>query len=230
MAIKVEAIDKELSANAGLFFYNELFEQTKLGHHFADAMPALKAGVARSVRKAKQIILGLVAGADCLDDHDRLAKDKGFEAVCSGSVYSSKSCGDFLRNFTPLQIRSLNQKLGESAFAEREATYRGRCNAENYIKDVKLGLDMQHYPCQKLVANRAYGVLGAFAYNMMRFFAVSENKKSPKQAKAVRFYFVHLPCQVVCHAGEVIFRFMKKQIEEVRYWLDRIAKLQSWFY
>lgn len=438
MPIKIEGFDKDLSANAGLILYNRLFEKTNISDSLSSAVPALKGGVGRSLHKAKQIVLGLVSGADCLDDYDRLAHDGGFKAICDEKVYSAKSCGDFLRSFNRLQIRTLNQKLVDNGFAMREAVigktesftidldstsnpqygkkmegvvtnykgidcldtihafdeygiqywndvrpgstntatgsleiiheifkkfpatedfkhmrkyfradrgycnigilnacaakgvgfviglrqlmmnplinrvnewhredprkkdriifkggreceigetvyqpknsphifrvviirapkngrerqivfgkddydyfgwvtsigsnemsarkvihfYRKRGNAENYIKDVKLGLDMQHYPCQKLNANRAYALLGAFAYNMMRYFALSADKKSPQQAKAIRFRFVHLPCQVVRHAGEVVFRFMQKHLREVDYWLKRIEKLQLRF-
>ncbi|MFK7873241.1 MAG: transposase, partial [Oligoflexales bacterium] len=45
---------------------------------------------------------------------------------------------------------------------------RGHC--ENFIRELKNGLDLHHYPCQKLNANRAYGSIAAISYNLMRFF------------------------------------------------------------
>ncbi len=41
--------------------------------------------------------------------------------------------------------------------------YRGRGNAENYIKEDKYGFDLKHYPCLKLLANKAYGIITAYA-------------------------------------------------------------------
>jgi hypothetical protein len=46
---------------------------------------------------------------------------------------------------------------------------------ENFIRELKNGLDLHHYPCQKLSANKAYGLMAAFAYNLMRYVAVKEN-------------------------------------------------------
>src|SRR5690606_24555629 len=46
--------------------------------------------------------------------------------------------------------------------------YRKRGNVENQIKDLKYGMDFKHFPCQKLAANRALGIIGIYAYNLMR--------------------------------------------------------------
>lgn len=107
--------------------------------------------------------------------------------------------------------------------------YRRRGHAENFIRELKNGLDLHHYPCQKLTANKAYGLCAAFAYNYMRFIAITDNPKHPQFAKALRFRFVHIPCQVVRHAGEVIFRFMDRHYKEVKSWIGYIKNLQSWF-
>ncbi|MBF0440577.1 MAG: transposase [Oligoflexales bacterium] len=85
--------------------------------------------------------------------------------------------------------------------------YRGRGNAENFLKEIKNGLDLHHYPCQQLTANKAYGLIGAISYNLMRFISLLDNIKKPKFAKAIRFHFVHLPMQVLRHARQVIFRY-----------------------
>ncbi len=104
--------------------------------------------------------------------------------------------------------------------------YRGRGQAENFIKELKYGFDLQHYPCLKLNANKAYGLIACFVYALMRFASVCQNKKRPQYAKALRFRLVYLPCQVVHHAGQVILRFMHHHFKEVQSWLDRINLLQ----
>jgi glutaredoxin-related protein len=107
--------------------------------------------------------------------------------------------------------------------------YRGRGHAENSIRELKNGMDLHHYPCQKLLANKAYALIAALAYNLMRFIALKDNHQKPQFAKAIRFRFVHLPCQIVRHAGEVIFRLMTHHYKEIAYWLDYIKKLKlSW--
>ncbi|MFW7377289.1 MAG: hypothetical protein ACOH5I_06115 [Oligoflexus sp.] len=79
------------------------------------------------------------------------------------------------------------------------------------------------------MANKAYALLGAFAYNLMRFVALKDNATKPKFAKSIRNRFIHLPCQVVRHAGQVIFRFMDQHFKEVAYWLDYIKNIKLGF-
>ena len=61
--------------------------------------------------------------------------------------------------------------------------YRKRGNAENFIKELKNGLDLHHYPCQQLIANKAYGLIAAVAYNLMRLVALLDNRNKPIYAK-----------------------------------------------
>ena len=53
-----------------------------------------------------------------------------------------------------------------------------------------------------MIANKAYGLAASFAYNIMRFVALKDNPTHPKFAKAIRFKFVHIPCQIVRHARD----------------------------
>ncbi len=82
--------------------------------------------------------------------------------------------------------------------------YRKRSNCENFIKSTKNDLDLKHFPCQKLLANTAYGLIGTLAYNLMRFTAHVEDPFHPKFAKLLRFRMVKLACEVVTHT-----RFLK---------------------
>lgn len=100
--------------------------------------------------------------------------------------------------------------------------YRKRGNAENFIRETKYNFDLKHFPCQKLLANRVYGVLAAFAHNIMRFTALVDNSKKTQFAKALRFRTVNLACEVAKHARYVTFRFVQRQHEEVNLWLERI--------
>ena len=60
----------------------------------------------------------------------------------------------------------------------------------------------------------------------MRFLSLADNSKRPQYAKALRYRFVHLPCQVVRHAGQVIFRFMDRHYKEVNRWMVYIKNLK----
>ncbi|MCA2958602.1 MAG: IS1380 family transposase [Silvanigrellales bacterium] len=102
------------------------------------------------------------------------------------------------------------------------AFYRGRGNAENFIRELKNGFDLRHFPCQSLLANKAYGLIAAFAHNLMRFLAFIENPKKSHFSKLIRWKMIGLPVQVVKHARQVIFRFMEHHHQEVRNWFMRI--------
>lgn len=100
--------------------------------------------------------------------------------------------------------------------------YRKRSNCENFIKSTKNDLDLKHFPCQKLLANTAYGLIGTIAHNLMRFTALVEDPFHPKFAKLLRFRMVKLACEVVTHARTVTFRFMKHHMEDIHYWIEKI--------
>lgn len=107
--------------------------------------------------------------------------------------------------------------------------YRGRGNAENYIREMKNGYDLCHYPCLKLNANRAYALIAAFSHNILRFMALRSAHKRVQFAKAIRNKLIFLPCQVVRHAGQVIFKYMEEHAREVKRFLDDLKTLQHGF-
>ena len=108
--------------------------------------------------------------------------------------------------------------------------YRKRGHCENFIRETKNGFDLHHYPCQKMIANKAYGLAASFAYNIMRFVALKDNPTHPKFAKAIRFKFVHIPCQIVRHARDLSFRFMGSHYKGVINWLMEIRKMSVGFH
>ena len=107
--------------------------------------------------------------------------------------------------------------------------YRKRGQAENFIKEMKYNYDLLHYPCLKLTANKVWAVIAGFAHNLMRGLALMENVKSPKYAKQIRLRLIHLPCHVVQHAGQIVFRFMKHHFREVSRWKAHINQVQYGF-
>ena len=109
--------------------------------------------------------------------------------------------------------------------------YRARGMAENYIREMKNGYDMHHYPCLKLNANRAYALIAAFAHNILRFVSLRNSRKVKKAqfAKAIRNKFIFLPCQVVRHGGQVFFKFMAHHAREVERFVDQLKHQQYGF-
>ena len=100
--------------------------------------------------------------------------------------------------------------------------YRTRSDVENCIKDMKNGFDLRHLPCTSLLANKAYALIAAFAYNLVRFVAHVENPRRPHFAKLLRFKVLMLPVQVVKHSRKISFHFMKHHEREVSRWLSII--------
>lgn len=98
--------------------------------------------------------------------------------------------------------------------------YHGRGNAENFIRELKNGFDMFHFPCRKMIANRIYGIFAAIAYNLCRYAGHVLSPKAPHFAKLVRFKLVNLACQVIKKARRVYLRFNEHIYKEVRRLLD----------
>ncbi len=110
--------------------------------------------------------------------------------------------------------------------------YRGRSDAENFIREQKYGFDFLNFPCQKLDANKVYGLVGTFSYNMMRFLSFCMNQKvksvrgkdkklrrviqSGYYAKKVRNSLIKLPCQVVVHARKMILKINSRTREVLK--------------
>ncbi|WP_218109759.1 hypothetical protein [Oligoflexus tunisiensis] len=71
--------NKALSALGGLLFFENLLTSTRLEERAVDCLPRLRiASRASSFDKFRALMLGLVSGADCLDDMDALAEDPRF--------------------------------------------------------------------------------------------------------------------------------------------------------
>ena len=120
-------------------------------------------------------------------------------------------------------ITSLGDVFG--TWESRIILYRDRGHAENYIKDLKYSLDLLHYPCLKLSANKAYGLFAGISYNLMRFAGIKlarrKNGKIP-YIKKVRTLLVNIPAVVVSHARRVCFKFMRTHAREVAYWNENL--------
>ena len=100
--------------------------------------------------------------------------------------------------------------------------YRGRANAENFIREQKNGYDFHHFPCKKLSANKAYGLMGTIAYNLMRNLSFYISPKGCF-AKKVRNKLIKLPCQVVKHAKKLMIRLSAQNLEV----MERILQIMK---
>lgn len=101
--------------------------------------------------------------------------------------------------------------------------YRDRGNAENFIRELKNGFDIHHFPCRRISANKVYGIISAFAYNLMRMMSWLLNRKKPHFSKMIRFRMVYLAGQVVRKARYTIIRLSHSRRKEVERWSHMIS-------
>jgi len=94
--------------------------------------------------------------------------------------------------------------------------YRKRANAENHIKDLKYGMDFKHFPCQKLNANRGWGMMGIYAYNLMRFASFILFPSKGCFLKKVRTRMVNLACEIRKGQRKIELRFTNHIYQEVQ--------------
>jgi hypothetical protein len=91
-----------------------------------------------------------------------------------------------------------------------------RGNAENFIREEKYGYDLKHFPCLKLNANRAFGLLAMVAHNILRWVALVEKPEKPHFSKKLRRRFIFIPGKVVRHARQIIMKVPIHFFKEVQ--------------
>jgi hypothetical protein len=106
-----------------------------------------------------------------------------------------------LQKFTLQQVVEFHNKRG---------------NAENFIREEKYGYDLKHFPCQKLKANHAYGLLAMVAHNILRWVAIIERPHKPHFSKKLRRRFIFIPGKVVQHARQLCMKIPERFFKEVQ--------------
>ena len=99
--------------------------------------------------------------------------------------------------------------------------YRGRSNAENFIKDLKYGMDFKHFPCQSMNKNKAWGFMGIFAYNFMRFSSFLIDKRGCF-LKRVRKKLVYIAGELRKGQRKVKLRISENKFKEVNRLLEKL--------
>ena len=90
-----------------------------------------------------------------------------------------------------------------------------RANSENFIKEDKYGFDLKHFPCLKLKANHAFGLLAMVAHNILRWCAIIEKPHRPHFSKKLRRRFIYVPGKVVLHARSMCIKIPERFFKEV---------------
>ena len=85
-----------------------------------------------------------------------------------------------------------------------------RGNGENFIREEKYGYDLKHFPCQRLSANHAYGLLALVAHNFLRTIAIIDKPDKPHYSKKLRRKFVFVPGRLVKHARSLVMKVPRR--------------------
>lgn len=118
--------------------------------------------------------------------------------------------------------------LGMHEFKAMEVIekYRLRSNEENFIREMKNGVNIRRFQCRRLVANNAIAIAAALAHSFIRFTAHIYNKNIVHFAKRLRNKLLFLPAQVVRHGRAIVFRFNETHFTEVTTWEKKYIKLK----
>jgi hypothetical protein len=115
--------------------------------------------------------------------------------------------------------------------------HQARGNSENFIREAKYGYDLKHFPCKKMNANHAYGLLGLVAHNFYRAMSLIDNPNKPNFSKKLRRKLVFIPGKLINHARQLVMRIPIKFMEEVNRFKKRweappqlppLIRLRAW--
>jgi len=110
-----------------------------------------------------------------------------------------------------------NKKIKYWNIQEVFLHHQKRGNAENFIREEKYNYDLKHFPCQKLLANHAYGLLAMVSHNILRWVAVMMRPAKPHYAKKLRQRFIFIPGKIIFHARRIILKMMECHLKEVHH-------------
>jgi hypothetical protein len=91
----------------------------------------------------------------------------------------------------------------------------GRGNSENFIREEKYGFDLKHFPCKKLTANHAYGLIALLTHNFLRAVALLDNPHKPHFSKKIRRKYVYIPGKIIRHSSQWMMKIPEIFMKEV---------------
>ena len=128
-----------------------------------------------------------------------------------GGLFDNETAGGRWEYYAVLTNISLHLNTKQSVIQRHNK----RGNVENFIREEKYGYDLKHFPCQKLRANYAFGLLAMIAHNILRWIAIIEKPEKPHYSKKLRRRFVFIPGKVIQHARQVIMKVPLHFFKEV---------------
>lgn len=114
-----------------------------------------------------------------------------------------------------LQKTEQEKKVRRYSLQDVMEFHQKRGNMENFIREEKYSYDLKHFPCQKLDANRAYGLLAQVAHNMLRYVSILMRPEKPHYSKKLRKRFIFHAGKVVKTARQLFLKITEAGYEEV---------------
>src|SRR4051812_35911932 len=118
--MKYQGCDDSYSAAGGIPALIDLFTGSSVFHQLRNCIPGRRSNYSYdSVQFALTLFAGFLQGYDCLDDLDHLQHDAAVQEKLK-EIPSSRTMGEFLRDFTLEQRNSFSALLTDQAFETRE--------------------------------------------------------------------------------------------------------------
>ncbi len=134
---------------------------------------------------------------------------------------------DYYAVVTNFQLDTANEKLSTATRSSEDKKqkfwsiqevfvhHQKRGNSENFIREEKYSYDLKHFPCLKLNANYAFGLLAMVSHNILRWVSVMTKPHKPHYSKKLRRRFISIPAKLVHHARQVYLKMMDINLKEV---------------
>lgn len=126
-----------------------------------------------------------------------------------------KEQADFIHGIYKYYGVVTNMDLTRTSYQDVLEFHNKRGNAENFIREEKYGYDLKHFPCQKLKANHAFGLLAMVAHNLLRWAAIHDQPHRPKFSKKFRRMFIDIPGKMVSHGRTLTLKISEHYLKEV---------------
>ena len=116
--IKIVPTKEKLTAAAGLGTLMEIFDQSGLKNEFIKCLPKRVSHRSQgSYVLALNMLCGFIHGFDCLDDYDDFKGEEALKAMFDDGTPSSRTLGDFLRDFSEEDLKRLNKFLAHMSWS-----------------------------------------------------------------------------------------------------------------
>jgi hypothetical protein len=151
-------------------------------------------------RKNEQIRMFQDDGYLKEDPYDYYAVVTNFPLDVATEKVTQTESESKMKRYSPQEVLTHHQKRG---------------NMENFIREDKNAYDLKHFPCLKLKANHAYGLLAMVAHNLLRWVALIMKPDKPHFAKKLRKRIVFAAGKVIKHAGKLYLKIVAHAFQEV---------------